>query len=344
MAVSTFARRTAVLLALMVASGAVIVAVPPAQAADNGAWSATPVRKGEQTPRQFFFFEVTGGQTLRDAITIVNSSEVDQELFVYPADAYNTPAGAGFALRSKDEKMTDVGSWVKVSKTQVTVPANGRATVPFTMAVPDDASPGDHAGAIVTLEPAPPIPTDGNSQIVTQRALGVRLYVRVAGPLTPQLTVESVRLDAQPARLPFIGRQGGAVVTYTVRNSGNVRITANRVITLKGLFGRTLHNTGSGPIPEILPGSTVILTESFSGMPVLDQVTGRVEISEQQVGVESAGDDTAWIVSIPFLLVLLVLLVLVGFAIWWSRRGAPEVDQGKDEFPPPTVPAAPSVP
>jgi hypothetical protein len=117
------------------------------------------------------------------------------------------------------------------------------------------------------------------------------------------------------------------VVTYTVRNSGNVRLTVDRVITIKGLFGRTLHDTGSGPIPEILPGSTVTLSESFSGMPVLDQVTARVELSEPRNDISTAGDDVVWVVSVIFLVMILVLLLCLAFAIWWSRRRGDEQDE-----------------
>jgi hypothetical protein len=299
----------------------------PANAADNGAWSVTPVKKkNELTQRQFFFYEASKGQTIRDAITIVNPSPDELILDVFPSDAFNIEAGAGFALKRKDEEQTDVGSWIKLDKTKVRVAADGgRATVGFRMTVPDGVTPGDHAGGVVTLEPEPPeAPLGGNSQIQIQRALGVRMYVRVAGPLTPALAVTDVQLAVKPARLPFIGQQGGATVTYTVRNSGNVRITADRLITMKGLFGRTLQDTGQGPIPEILPGSTVTLTESFAGMPVLDRVSARVEVSEESLEVSSAGDAVAWSISIAFLVLLLLVLIAIAFAIWWSRRDADE--------------------
>lgn len=294
----------------------------PAQAADNGAWSATPKQtRNDITPRQFFFYEVRDGQSLKDAITITNSSEDELVLDVFPGDAFNVKEGAGFAINEKGKPNRDVGSWIKMDRDKVRVPANGKASVGFVMRVPDGVTPGDHAGGIVTLEPDPdPSPLGGGSQVQIQRALGVRLYVRVAGPLTPNLTIESMDLQVKSARLPFIGQQGGAVVTYTVRNSGNVRITADRRITLKGLVGRTLHDTGVGPAPEILPGSVVTLAETFEGMPVLDRVTARVELTEQSLDVSTSGDATAWSLSVPFLVVLFALLFTFGFAVWWSRR------------------------
>jgi Bacterial protein of unknown function (DUF916) len=318
----------AALAASLLALGTVAALSAPSQAADNGTWSVTPISKGQQAPRQFFFFEVSEGQALRDAVTIKNNSDIDQALTVYPADAFNVTEGAGFGLRPLGEPNNDVGSWITIpeNKRRVNLAPGSSVNVPFTMRVPTGTTPGDHVGGIVTVEPAPPAVGD-TSQVVTRRAIGVRIYARVAGPLTPSLNVESVRIDAVPARLPFIGRQGGAVVTYTVRNSGNVRLTVDRVITIKGLFGRTLHNTGSGPIPEILPGSTVTLSESFTGMPVLDQVTARVELSEPRNDISTAGDDVVWVVSVIFLVMVLVLLLCLAFAIWWSQRRGDEQDE-----------------
>jgi hypothetical protein len=316
--------------AALLALASSVVLTNPTQAADNGTWSVTPISKGQQAPRQFFFFEVSEGQALRDAVTITNNSDVDQALTVYAADAFNVSDGAGFGLRPLGEPNNDIGSWIRIpeGRQRVNLPPGDSVNVPFTMRVPTGTTPGDHVGGIVTVEPAPQAVGD-TSQVITRRAIGVRIYARVAGPLTPSLNVESVRLDAVPARLPFIGRQGGAVVTYTVRNSGNVRLTVDRVITIKGLFGRTLHDTGSGPIPEILPGSTVTLSESFTGMPVLDQVTARVELSEPRNDISTAGDDVAWVVSVIFLTVLLVALLCLAFAIWWSRRSGEDAE----EFP-----------
>lgn len=308
---------TALVAAATLASFAAVLA-PTSQAADNGAWSATPTQQGDFTPRQFFFFEASDGQTIKDSITIENAGDAPLPLSVYPADAFNVEAGAAFALRSQEsiqnDGNNDVGSWITVSKSQVTVPPRGSVDVPFTMTIPKGVTPGDHAGGIVTLEPEPQ-PVGDTSQVLNRRALGVRTYVRVAGPLTPAVQVERVVLSVTADRLPFVGKEGTAVITYTVVNTGNVRLQAERRIILEGLFGRTLKDTGTGPMAEILPGSKVTLTETLTGMPVLNQVTARLEVSDPQVGVASAGDDTQWSISITFLIVLVILLVLLIFGL-----------------------------
>ncbi len=313
-----------------VAAAAFVTALLPmaqtAQAADNGAWAISPTKQGTFTARQYFFLELSPGATVRDSVTVKNAGKARQVLDIYPADAFNVESGAGFALRKRGEKNNDVGSWITLDKTRVEVPPEGSVNVPFTLTVPRGASPGDHAGGIVSIEQAP-APSGGNSQILIQRALAVRTYVRVSGPLTPSLVITKVDLLVQPARLPFVGQQGGATVTYTVRNSGNVRLSGERVITLEGLFGRTLRDTGRAPVPEILPGSTVVLTESFTKMPVLNEVTANVRLIASDGKVDTSGSASALAISWVFLFLLLMVVGAIILAVWWSRREANLVSQ-----------------
>ncbi|HCK78523.1 MAG TPA: hypothetical protein DHW34_00735 [Actinobacteria bacterium] len=315
-------RRAALMLAVCATLAGVANIASPAHAADNGAWSASPTQQGTFTARQFFFLELAPGATIKDSITIKNAGQVDQPLDIYTADAFNIESGAGFALRKRGDKNTDVGSWITLDQEKVVVgPNGGKTIVPFSLTVPRGVTPGDHAGGVVTIEPAP-APQGDVSQVQIQRALGVRVYVRVAGPLTPALSITKVTVSAKPARLPFVGQQGGTTVTYTVRNSGNVRLTADREITLKGLFGRTLRNTGKGPIPEILPGSTVTLTESFPKAPVIDQITATVKLTAADGKVSTSGSASTFVVSLAFLILLALLIIGIVLAVWWRRREA----------------------
>lgn len=300
-----------------------------AQAADNGAWSAVPSVKGQQAPRQYVFIDGAGGQKVRDSVTLSNFTTEPLTLAIFPSDAYNIPEGGGFAVTDQGVPVKDVGSWITVSTKQVTIPpatlaANGdpvpgKRVVPFTVAIPKGASPGDHAGALTSLE-GTPSPVGDQSQILVRRQLAVRIYVRVDGPLTTQIVVERVQLTAQPARLPFIGRQGGAFVDYSIKNVGNTRVIPDRIVELQGLFGRTLHATPPGPATELLPGSTVVLRESFNGMPVLDRVTATVELQTPDGEASAKGDTTEWVISLTFLLLLLLLLLVIGVYLWIRGR------------------------
>jgi hypothetical protein len=349
-------RLTAAVLALVLVASAAVLLATPAQAADNGDWAAFPVRaEGEQfTPRQYFFFDVAPGATVRDAVTVRNSTRAPLRLAVYGADAFNVEDGGGFALRKIDDEQVDVGAWISINTDQIVVPAGkfkrvegkrtfvpGELTVPFTMTVPDNASPGDHTGGFVTLEPEPTTTTDqAGVALGVKRALGVRMYVRVNGPLNPQVIVTDVKYEKlEPATMPFLGARGGARIEYTYLNNGNQRITPLTTITYSGLFGRNLHTIGPVAKPEILPGQSITLVDEVVGMPVLDQVTAKVSIQadartdETLQDVSAAGTATGFVVSWVF--VGVVVLIIAGLVFWrWYRSREVEVVV--------TTPAAPS--
>jgi hypothetical protein len=334
------------LAATAIAATALIGLAPAAQSADNGDWSAAPERPektGTQfTPRQYFFFDLAPGGSIDDVVTIRNAKPTPKRLALYPADASNVTAGGGFAVTPPSDKPTEVGTWIKLAKTEVVVPAattktdkktNRKTLVPgtvdvkFTLTVPKGATPGDHAGGIVTLEDKPGQTTTSASgaAIGIQRSLAVRVYTRVSGPLNPQLLMSDVKFTHfKPATMPFLGSQGSAVLEYTYTNTGNVRMTPKTEITYKGLLGRNVHASKSTASPEILPGETITITEAIVGTPVLDRVTARVAMKGDLSGdpllaeVGTAGDTVKWSISWVFVAVLVV--AAIALAIWLRRR------------------------
>ena len=343
--VGTLTKRASALVAtVLLAAGAVVFPGSSVHAASNGDWSAFPQRPAKAgplfTPRQYFFFDLAAGTSVRDTVTIKNSKTTPIRLQVYPADAFNVRAGGGFALTPQNKPQKDVGTWVKLGKTSVIVPPThtvigkngqrkvviGQVNIPFTLTVPRTATPGDHAGGIVTIEPTPTtsITQPSGAVIAVRRSLAVRIYTRVSGPLNPQLLISNVRyVKLKPATMPLLGDQGGAAIEYTYVNNGNVRITPKTTISYKGFLGRTLHS-GRAATPEILPGQTITLTDAVVGMPVLDQVTARVQMQGDTTsdktlgGLTAAGDIAKWCVSWVF--VIVVIALILALIVWRARR------------------------
>ena len=81
----------------------------------------------------------------------------------------------------------------------ITLEARQQATMPITVKVPITARPGDHAGAVLASSQAEGTGPDGKV-ITLDRRTGSRVYIRVAGPLTPELTVEKLRTTLRAAR------------------------------------------------------------------------------------------------------------------------------------------------
>ena len=121
----------------------------------------------------------------------------------------------------------DAGSWVKIPQENLTLPPGKQATIPISIDIPADASPGDHVAAILASSRAEGTGPDGKV-IALDRRTGTRLYVRVAGPVEPKLNIEGVSVNYSPSLNPL---SGSATVTYTVANRGNVRLGGTSSVT-----------------------------------------------------------------------------------------------------------------
>jgi hypothetical protein len=284
--------------------------------------------------RDFFDYTLRPGATLRDKISISNLTSTPKTFAVYGTDAYNTTLDGGFALLLQRDTPKDVGTWIRLGARRITIPASSRADVPFEMDVPPDATPGDHAGGLVAEDVVPPAVAGPGTGVEIQRRVAVRMYVRVQGPLTPGLRVTTLSVNAgRPLFPPFSG-DGRARVTYVVTNSGNVRIQSTAVLRITGVFGQTLRIFAPRRIPELLPHSSLQVTEQWRGLPILNRVTARVTVTGP--GASTVRTRTFW--DIPWIpLAILAAIVAGGFLVWRRRRSPPP-------SPPQPSPPQPSAP
>ncbi|MGH1564967.1 WxL protein peptidoglycan domain-containing protein [Mumia sp. DW29H23] len=307
------------LLALLVLVVATAVLPAPAHAADNGAWSVspTPADESSPTPRSYFVLEGAPGATLTDKVRIRNFTKNALTFSIYGADGYNTEEGGFFALRSLEHPQNDVGAWVKLPVQQVKVARRTQVDVPITIQIPPNATPGDHVGGIVALNGAVEGTTEsGGIDVGIKRAVAARLYLRVSGPATPAVKVSDIRLDHDRGIFPWSG-QGKGTVSYTVENTGNLRLSPTAVISLSGLGGRELDKVETAAVVDLLPGQTAKLKQKVDGIAPLDRVTVDVALTTP-VGIGDADAVTQWVV--PWIAVIAVLLALAAGAWWWWRR------------------------
>ncbi|MFJ6940938.1 DUF916 domain-containing protein [Streptomyces sp. NPDC101132] len=241
-------------------------AAAPASAADNGQWSVVPAAT-RIAQRPYFFLAADPGGRVDDRVTVTNKTAGPITFRLYAADAYNTVRDGGFAVRGPDEPRTGVGAWARLSRERVTVPARSSVTVPFALTLPERAEPGDHPGAIVALdERAAP----GGAGLGVRQAVAARVHLRVSGPTAPMIAVEGLGVRRE-------GR--AAVVTYTLRNLGNVTLHPAATLHARGLLGRDLHRRELRRIPgDLLPGESVRLTERWTGTPGFDRVALSVSV------------------------------------------------------------------
>lgn len=284
-----------------------------AQEKSSLTWSVRPSPRENEGNRPNYLFDVEGGDVIEDSIRVRNFGKTPLVLTLYASDARSTETGA-IDLLPAGEEPRDVGSWIELAESELRIKPEEFLDIPFTMTVPENAESGDHVGGIVTSYIVPG--SDQNGQPVKlDRRLGSRVQVRVAGELKPGLTITEFESSYGGTVNP--AGQGDMTVTYTVTNTGNVRMSAQQILDVDGPLGLTGIKVSLNPMPELLPGNSLTMTSKVSGVwPVL---RAKSELEVRPVPTRPGDNFPAlqsalaaggtW--TIPWTL-LLLLVVLVG--------------------------------
>jgi hypothetical protein len=283
-------------------------------------WLVQPTGpRGDASTRSYFTYDLDPGASVDDTLAIVNLSDDPLPLTLLGTDAYTEPASGGFGLLPSADKPTDTGSWVQLATTSITVPARARVEVPFVIRVPINATPGDHAGGVVTSFVSPAVNTEGQSVLFDTR-LAVRIYLRVTGDLTPALSVQNLTSSYDRSAA---GLTGTLTVRYTVGNEGNVRLGAAETVRVTGPFGADVR-TSSTTIAELLPGGRVQRQVVFTDVPAVLWLTIDAGLVPIDTGDALGGRDLGAVeestraAAVPWL--WLVALVVVLLAAGWLLR------------------------
>ncbi|MGN6723504.1 MAG: hypothetical protein ACTHJM_12915 [Marmoricola sp.] len=283
------------------------------------------------------------GGVIRDDVALLNDSRKPVTLTVYPADAVQNGSN-NFQLSLKNQKLTAAGSWFTLKGGRkslvVTVPGShagagnrnvpGRLLIPIEGRVPFNATPGDHAAAIMAELDAKAKNAVG-ANVTLQQRLGVAVYVHLTGPLHSGVQVSNLK-----AHWNEPGSAGGTsryTVTYTVTNTGNVRVNVSNLINTSRWF---LHAIQSypGEITNVFPGSKINVSQTLPGVfgfgpwhvtasafatPVDTTLTLTTAPGSQSISLWPV----PWILIVIIIVVILLLLLIGwGYLRWRKHRKA----------------------
>ena len=276
----------------------------------------------------YFTYDSGPGGSYVDKAVITNYSHFPLALQVYVASIGNAADGS-IEVGQQGRSQTDAATWLALPQgfRQVVVPAStakrtGRVAVPFQLSVPSAAEPGDHAAAIVaSLNTIGKNPKGENIKL--EQRIAARVYVRVDGPLHPALQVQNLSVSYHGTLNP-VGR-GSAAVSYTVQNTGNVRLSVAQAVSVTGLFG-TGAQADAPDLTLIFPGASVNVTarvqEVFPTVFENAHVTLKPRVvSDQKAVAMAAVSAAASFTAVPWMLLgILVLLLLAIVALFVLRR------------------------
>ncbi|MEW2082647.1 hypothetical protein [Streptomyces sp. NPDC005283] len=269
-----------------------VLCAPAAWASGGPTWTAQPAAGGG---RPYVYMEGVPGTVLEDKLSVTNRGVKPLAVRLRSADVISTAGGAP-AVRGTP-RSRDAGTWITLAVNRLTVPPRTRAEVPFSVAVPAGALPGDHPGAVVVES--------------GDREAGVRIQLRVSGPTLAALTVEDVSVS-------------GGAIRYSLVNRGNTALTPRLAVRADGLFGEVLRRPPRTLSVELLPGRRVSLTEKWPDPPSLDSVDVRVQVTAEGAAPSEA-TASATFVPWPWLwlwvaAVAVALVAAVGTTSWLMYR------------------------
>lgn len=297
-----------------------------APASKKATFGVEPATNGKPDGRVQLDEGVTAGATFTEHVALVNFSPRTFTFSVYATDAINDDKG-NLTLLPVGKKATDAGSWLKIGGAgapgRVTVKPRGVVVLPVTGTVPTNAPPGDHvAGVVADLQT---LGKRGNVNVLLHQRVGLRTFIRVAGDVHSALAVQNLTIKYRNNWNP--AGSGSAVVTYRVRNLGNVILSAKQAVTVDGVFGSTA-SAHPKTLPLLLPGGVADVRVPLSG--VKPEVWMSVKVDLTPAPISPAADTAAnvhhvtaskhfW--AVPWVLLGIVLGLVSGAgALWWLRR------------------------
>lgn len=313
-------------------------AAPAAVAATNQVtWMVSPATDGAVDKRSWAELDLNPGENADEQAAVRNLSDRTVTFRIDAADGYFTDKGR-FNMLPSDQESVDAGTWITAPET-VTVEPGAVGIVPFSVTVPDNAEPGDHAAGIAASLVSVGADAGGSSVGVESR-IGFRVMTRVTGDVAPSVAVEDIASDYRLSWNPFA--PGSLSVDAEIVNTGNVRLLLDGTVSAQGAFAPLVAEDAAAQ--ELLPGDRRTISVALDGVWPLFAIGTDVTVAPTVVtpdGVDPVSvapvTSSATVLAGP----LPQLLVLLGIALMLAallagrsrsrRRIAALVQHAKEE-------------
>jgi hypothetical protein len=260
------------------------------------------------------------GHSYPGSVSVINYARRTAKFWLYAADAYTIRKGGGFAVQGLGSRPKDVGTWVSKLPRVITVPGRKQLNIRFTIRVPVNAIPGQHAGGIV-IEATTPQLIRVNSRLRVKRYTQVftRVYLTVAGRIVPDFEIDGMLVSHPQPPFPLVSRRDGSIAYY-LSNTGNAILAPTVRLKVTDMFGTILNRTYP-ETSQILPGDIASYAVAWPNLPAIGPVHVRLTATSTY-GLTRTMSYSYTAFPAPFagVVVAVVILVVLALVLLLRRR------------------------
>lgn len=278
-----------------------IVSVTGAQASEHGeareSIALSPVKKE---------YKFDAGSSHADSLTVLNDGTVAYSLKVY-ASPYSVTGEDYKPDFFTTRKNTDIASWVKFGQKTFRLEPGKSVTVPYTVVVPADATPGGHYGVIF----AETQPADGqreSSSVERKKRVGALLYATVNGTYEMGGTFKEIRTPGLQFTPPLKSE-------LNVENTGNSDFDVEMVFAVSDIFGSRKYTDTK--VYKLLPKSERKIQLAWEKSPGF----GLYEVTVSAKFLDKQTTKTSYVLMAPIAFYMIFVIgLLVGVIHFVQKR------------------------
>ncbi len=299
-----------ILTALCFVCAAFVPSISFAETGGGQSLSVTPT---------LFQMSAVPSQAWSSGVKVVNNNPYDLTVYAQVVNfAPQGEAGEGKFLPVLEEATegTTLAEWITISSEPFTIAPEKSVTIPFSVAVPENAAPGGHFAAIL-VGTKPPVP-DGAVKVTTAQIVTSLFFVRIAGDVTEEGQIREFTTTKSFVDSPH------ADFEVRFENKGNVHLQPQGEIVITNMWGKERgvipinHQTHFG---NVLPNSIRKFEFTWKGEQSFSDIGRYKAVLTLAYGSENRKFETSihYFYVVPLkatAVVVLFLIVLFAFIRW----------------------------
>lgn len=285
------------------------------------------------------------GQTSLKNITITNryGKEMRFNIEIEDFTSGKNPNEA-MSLMGDEKGPYSLRDYIKPEVMSFVLQQGDRASIPVSISIPADATPGGLYGAvIVTTETTDPLEKaqleaeQAKSGIMIKSRIASLFFVRVNGPVTEDGILSEFKVNKS------VFTKGPINFSYSFKNNGSVYLNPYGIIEITNLYGTVVEQISVQPY-FVMPNFDRLMSKTWDREFTMGRYKATLKLNRGYGDQVDTKTVTFWVlpwkIIAGILIGLFLLLVIIGAVRKWFKMNFEYKGGKKNETPPPAAPQA----